>query len=110
MPRTSWASARRSRESRVPLGRPRQDRRRGGARSSFKHARPKDLAPSSEPLSAIAIQALKYLGREAVGPETISALRQRLPKLARTHLLRDARFGSDWIYATAKAIAAEATE
>ena len=71
----------------------------------FKHARPKDLAPAGEHLSAVVIQALRYLGRDAVGSETIADLKKKLPKPARTHLLHDARFGTDWIYAAARAIA-----
>lgn len=71
----------------------------------FKHARPKDLGADADPSSAIVIQALRYLGKEAVGQETINALRSRLPKPARRRLLADTRYASDWIYAAAKAVA-----
>jgi hypothetical protein len=74
----------------------------------FKHARPKDLGRDGEsPTSALFIQALRHLGRASVGPETIAALRDRLPEPARRALPRDTRYASDWIYAAAKAVARE---
>jgi len=72
----------------------------------FKHVRPKNLGAGDE-LAAILIQALRYLGKNAVGPDTIRTLRRRIPRSARHKLLRDMRYASDWIYATAKKVAAE---
>ena len=71
----------------------------------FKHARPKDLGADADASSAIVIQALRHLGKDAVGPETIELLRERIPEKARRRLLADARYASDWIYLAAQAVA-----
>jgi hypothetical protein len=71
----------------------------------FKASRPRDLGGHDDPLPALVIQALKHLGKDGVTDETIRALREKLPPETRVHLLRDARYASDWIYAAAQQIA-----
>jgi hypothetical protein len=70
----------------------------------FKHARPRALA-GLEGKGALVVQALRHLGKEGVGPGEIEALRATLSLAEKRKLVRDTRFGVDWIYETAKQIA-----
>lgn len=79
----------------VPIGR---------RRIYFKHARPKAMA-GLEGKFALVVQALRHLGRESVGPREIDILRASLSPAEKRKLVRDARFGVDWIYEVAKKIA-----
>jgi len=72
----------------------------------FKHARPKEMRTEGG-LSSLVIQALRYLGKDAVGPEIIARLRTRLSPAKHRELLRDARYASDWIFAVARQVAEE---
>ncbi len=72
---------------------------------SFKHARPKTLTGSGEKFSLV-VQALRYLGKQGVGPQEIEHLRTNLTVTEKKHLLRDSRFGTEWIYDVAKRVAA----
>ncbi|HKI33860.1 MAG TPA: DUF6088 family protein [Gemmataceae bacterium] len=72
----------------------------------FKHARPKEMRTEG-PMSSLVIQALRHLGRQAVGREVIDHLRGRLSKSEKQRLLRDARYSTDWIYDAARRIAEE---
>jgi rRNA-processing protein FCF1 len=58
-------------------------------------------------LSSLVIQALRYLGKDAVGPEIITRLRIRLSPAENRELLRDARYATDWIFAVARQVAEE---
>lgn len=71
----------------------------------FKTSRPRDFGGSDNPVSALIIQALRYIGKDAIDSSIIAKLRARLPADARQQFLNDARYASDWIYATAKMIA-----
>jgi hypothetical protein len=73
----------------------------------FKHARPKAMA-GLEGKFALVVQALRYLGREGVGPREIDKLRDSLSPAEKRKLVKDARFGVDWIYEVAKRIAEKA--
>jgi hypothetical protein len=73
----------------------------------FKHARPKGIA-GLEGKSALVVQALRHLGREAVGRREIETLRSALSAPEKRKLLKDTRFGTDWIYDAAKRIAENA--
>lgn len=73
----------------------------------FKHARPKAMAGLEGKL-ALAVQALRHLGKEGVGPPEIEKLRAALSPAEKRKLVKDTRFGVDWIYEVAKKIAAEA--
>jgi hypothetical protein len=69
----------------------------------FKHARPKALA-GPEGKSALVVQALRHLGKENVGPREIETLRSELTIAEKRTLLREARFGIEWIYKIARQI------
>jgi hypothetical protein len=73
----------------------------------FKHARPKALA-GLEGKFALVVQALRHLGKEAVGPREIATLRTALSPAEKRKLVKDTRFGVDWIYEVAKRIAEKA--
>jgi hypothetical protein len=89
-------------------GRPRQVRV-GNTVFTVRHAAPKDLPPGS-PLSALVIQALRFLGRDAVGEETVSRLRRRLSPRERRKFLEDARYSSEWIAKVARQVAADESQ
>ena len=82
----------------VPIGR---------RRIQFKHARPKVMA-GLEGKFALVVQALRHLGKEGVGPREIETLRAALSPAEKRKLVKDTRFGVDWIYEVAKRIAEEA--
>jgi hypothetical protein len=69
----------------------------------FKHARPKALA-GPEGKSALIVQALRYLGKDNVGPHEIGTLRAELSLADKRNLLKETRFGVDWIYKVASQI------
>jgi hypothetical protein len=73
----------------------------------FKHARPKAMA-GLEGKFALVVQALRHLGKEGVGPREIETLRAALSPAEKRKLVKDARFGVDWIYEVAKEIAEKA--
>src|SRR6202050_5405743 len=70
----------------------------------FKHARPKAIA-GFEGKFALVVQALRYLGKEGVGAREIETLRRVLSVAEKRRLVKDTRFGVDWIYEVAKGIA-----
>ncbi len=72
----------------------------------LKHARPKALS-GPEGKSALVVQALRYLGKDGVGPDEIEILRASLSSAERRKLVKDTRFGADWIYEAAKELAEE---
>jgi hypothetical protein len=73
----------------------------------FKHARPKALT-GPEGKTALVVQALRHLGKDKVGKEEIDTLRAALSPSERKKLVKDARFGVDWIYEVASRIAEKA--
>lgn len=62
----------------------------------LKHAPPKDL-PWGHPTSALVFLGLRYLGKRAIGDETIARLRRRLSPADRRRLLKDIRYATDWV-------------
>ena len=70
----------------------------------FKHARPKAMA-GLEGKFALVVQALRYLGKDGVGAREIETLRRTLSPAEKRRLVKDTRFGVDWIYEGAKRIA-----
>lgn len=67
----------------------------------LKHAPPKDL-PWGHPTSALVFQALRYLGKSAIGDEAKARLRRRLSPADRRKLLTDARYTTDWVAAVVR--------
>ena len=63
---------------------------------SMKHVSPKDL-PLGSPTSAMVFQALRYLGKEAIGGDTIRRLRRAIPTQERRRLMKDVRYVTGWI-------------
>ena len=72
----------------------------------FKHARPMAMA-GLEGEFALVVQALRHLGKESVGTREIETLRPKLSLQEKRRLLKDTRFGVDWIYHVAKKIRLE---
>lgn len=70
----------------------------------FKHARPKVMA-GPEGKFALVVQALRHLGKDGVGTREVEKLRSVLSKAEKRRLVKDTRFGVDWIYEVAKKIA-----
>jgi hypothetical protein len=70
----------------------------------FKHARPKALA-GLEGKIALVVQALRHLGKDGVGPREIETLRAGMTAAEQRKLVKDTRFGVDWIYEIANRIA-----
>jgi len=70
----------------------------------FKHARPKALA-GLEGKIALVVQALRHLGKDKVGEPEIATLRAKLSPAERKKLVKDTRFGVDWIYEVSNRIA-----
>jgi len=70
----------------------------------FKHARPKVMA-GLEGKFALVVQALRHLGKEGIAPREIEKLRSALSPAEKRRLVKDTRFGVDWIYEVAKKIA-----
>jgi hypothetical protein len=70
----------------------------------FKHARPKAMA-GLEGKIALVVQALRHLGKDGVGPREIETLRAGMSLTERRKLLKDTRFGVDWIFEVANKIA-----
>jgi hypothetical protein len=69
----------------------------------FKHARPKAVA-GLDGKFALVVQSLRHLGRGGVGPREIAILRRTLSPAEKDRLVKDTRFGTDWIYELAKRI------
>jgi rRNA-processing protein FCF1 len=57
---------------------------------------------------ALVVQALRYLGKEGTGSREIKTLRASLSAAERRKLVKDTRYGVEWIYDVAKRIAEQA--
>jgi len=75
---------------------------------NFKHARPHILG-QEEGMTALTIQALRYIGKEALDEALIRRLRSLLPEAEKRRLVKATRFGVDWIYEAAKKVAETST-
>ena len=73
----------------------------------FKHARPKAMA-GPEGKIALVVQALRHLGKAGVGAREVEKLRASLSPSERRKLMKETRFGVDWIYEVATRIAENA--
>ena len=78
----------------------------GNQTITFKRAAPKELLAKS-PITSTVIQALRSFGRDQIAPSIVTHLRNLLTDRDRKALLRDARYGEDWILGVVKRIADE---
>jgi hypothetical protein len=62
----------------------------------IKHAQPKDL-PAGTPKTALVIQALRFLGRDAITDQVIKSIQKVLTMDERKQLLDDAKYATDWL-------------
>ena len=69
----------------------------------IKHAAPKNL-PIGSGISATVIQALRYIGQDAVTPDVVSRIRRKLSESQKTQLRKDSRYIIDWIADTVRLI------
>ena len=75
-----------------------------GVRFQFKHTdRKSELIGVSE-TTALIIQALRALGKDNIGPQTVSYLSGKLDAEEKRQLLQENRYVTAWIYETIKAI------
>jgi hypothetical protein len=81
--------------------------RLGGQTVLLKHRQPRTLR-TKHPVSALVIQALRWLGRDVVDDRTIATLRRNLPPRDRARLLDDIRHAPAWIADIFRALADEA--
>ncbi len=72
---------------------------------TFRHARPKDLRQEHYSSRMIA-NALRFLGRQNVNDSVIRHLQRKLPSIEKARFLRDARYGTDWVFEIAQRVAA----
>lgn len=72
----------------------------------FKHARPHTLG-RQKGTSALVVQALRHTGKSRVDHKLVSRLRTLLSGAEKRNLIQATRFSADWIYETAKKIAAK---
>ena len=62
---------------------------------TFKRVRPKEIMPNEK--SAMVVQALRFIGREAVTVHIKEKIRNQLLPAERRRLMKDARYSSYWI-------------
>jgi len=70
----------------------------------FKHARPKEIYADSY-ISGLVVQALRYFGKNRVGDEIISHLKQKLSHDEKTEILENIHYSTEWIYEITQKIA-----
>jgi hypothetical protein len=74
---------------------------------SFRHARPHVLGEQAG-LSALVVQAFRYIGKEHVDQRAILHLQSLLSGVEKRKLIKATRFGVEWIYEIAKKIGVKA--
>jgi hypothetical protein len=62
----------------------------------IKHAQPKDL-PAGTPKTALVVQALRFLGKDAITDQVIQSIQNVLTMDERKQLLDDAKYATDWL-------------
>jgi len=70
---------------------------------TMRHVSPRDL-PLGSPTSALVFQALRYLGKESIGEDSVAHLRKRLPAKDRRKLLKDLWHVTGWIAGVARKV------
>ena len=83
---------------------PHREYRVGNQSLVFRHASPKDLRMENYS-SRLISQALRFLGKGGPGKAAIDHLRKNLHRQERLNFLKDARYGTDWIFEFAQRIA-----
>lgn len=78
----------------------------GSTEIRLRHAEPRTLATAGR-LSGLVIQALRYLGKDAITAQQIEQLRDRIPQEERTKLLKDLRFAPAWMHPILRSIVEE---
>jgi len=78
----------------------------GNTTVQFRKAALKDLN-SDSPKSALIIQALKFIGKQHIDASVLRQIRRILSARDQRQLLRDARFGTDWIFEVCKRICSQ---
>jgi hypothetical protein len=63
---------------------------------TMKHVSPRDL-PLGSPTSAMVFQALRHIGKDSIGEDTVMHLRKRLPAEDQRKLLKDLWYVTGWI-------------
>jgi hypothetical protein len=74
----------------------------------FKHATTRQMAVAGR-VSGTVIQALRWLGRQHVGANTVATLRRRLSDGDKKQLLQDLRFAPAWVADLMRQVAQSAT-
>ena len=77
----------------------------GAQTITLKQTSPKELLPNER--TALVVQALRFLGREAVTDDVIRKLRRTLSLAERKRLLKDAKYASTWVPDAVRRIAGE---
>jgi len=75
----------------------------------LKRVVPKDFAAEQSP-AAMALRALKHLGKDAIYQATLDRVRQQLTAKDRREMLRRSAYMTDWLQAVARRIAAEGND
>ncbi len=73
---------------------------------TFEHTTLKEAAFRLEETATI-VQAIKAIGEKGITPSVIKSLREWLPADKRSHVLKDAKHITDWIYAVVKQVCSE---
>ena len=73
---------------------------------AVKHVAPKEL-PVGNQISATVLQALRYLGKEAIDSTVINRIRKALLPKYRSKLLLDSKYTTDWIADAVRKIAGD---
>ena len=63
----------------------------------FKHTSPKEIYADSF-ISGLVVQALRYFGKDRVGDEIVTHLKQKLSCNEKTELLQNIHYSTEWIY------------
>lgn len=85
------------------------ERRSGKLLIRLKPTTPKNMA-TADRVTGPVIQALRHLGKDNVGDEVVSKLRQRLSEQDRLQLLEDISFAPGWMASIFKKIAEQKDE
>ena len=73
---------------------------------SFKHVHPKHL--QDDPKTTLALQAIRFMGKDAIGDKEIGKLRKVIPETERLRFLKKARYSTGWVAEVARKVAERA--